>query len=95
MLVEQPEIFLAANSKYKGVKADSFTLENVLGSGGFGSVYFTHGQQGQPMAVKVLFPPRSLERADMADYTSRLSHLMVALSGAVRSCCFTSAGGFP
>ncbi len=57
-----------------GVKAGAFTLENVLGSGGFGAVYFTHGEQGEPLAVKVLFPPRSQESADMADYTSRLSH---------------------
>ena len=57
-----------------GVKAGSFTLENVLGSGGFGAVYFTHSEQGEPLAVKVLFPPRSREGADIADYTSRLSH---------------------
>ena len=57
-----------------GVRAGSFTLENVLGSGGFGAVYFTRSEQGQPLAVKVLFPPRSRESADIADYTSRLSH---------------------
>lgn len=57
-----------------GVKLGSFTLENVLGSGGFGAVYFTRNEQGQPLAVKVLFPPRSRESADIADYTSRLGH---------------------
>ena len=57
-----------------GVKAGSFLLENVLGSGGFGAVYHTRSKRGEPLAVKVLFPPRSRERADMADYTSRLSH---------------------
>ena len=57
-----------------GVKAGSFTLENVLGSGGFGAVYLTRSEQGQPLAVKVLFPPRSQESADIADYTSRLGH---------------------
>ncbi len=57
-----------------GVKAGGFTLENVVGSGGFGAVYFTRGEQGEPLAVKVLFPPRSRERADMADYTNRLGH---------------------
>ena len=57
-----------------GVQAGSFTLENVLGAGGFGAVYYTRGEQGQSLAVKVLFPPRSQERADIADYTSRLGH---------------------
>lgn len=57
-----------------GVKAGGLTLENVIGSGGFGAVYFTRSEQGEPLAVKVLFPPRSRESADMADYTSRLSH---------------------
>lgn len=57
-----------------GLKAGSFTLENVLGSGGFGAVYATRSGQGLPLAVKVLFPPRSQENADIADYTSRLGH---------------------
>ena len=57
-----------------GMKAGIYTLENVLGSGGFGAVYSTRGDQGQPLAVKVLFPPRSLESVDMADYTSHLGH---------------------
>ena len=57
-----------------GVMAGGFTLENVLGSGGFGAVYSTRGEQGQALAVKVLFPPRSRESSDTADYTSRLGH---------------------
>ncbi len=58
-----------------GVKAGSFTLENVLGSGGFGAVYSTRSEQGQPLAVKVLFPPRSRESADMADSLSILQFM--------------------
>lgn len=57
-----------------GVMAGGFRLENVLGSGGFGAVYSTRSEQGQPLAVKVLFPPRSRESADTVDYTSRLGH---------------------
>ena len=57
-----------------GVKAGGFVLENVLGAGGFGAVYLTRSDQDEPLAVKVLFPPRSRESADIADYTSRLSH---------------------
>lgn len=57
-----------------GISAGRYALENVVGSGGFGAVYLTHDHQGQPLAIKVLFPPRSRDREDMADYTSSLGH---------------------
>ncbi|MCZ6615259.1 MAG: serine/threonine-protein kinase, partial [Chloroflexi bacterium] len=57
-----------------GVRAGGYTLQNVLGVGGFGAVYSTRDEQGKSLAIKVLFPPRSREGADMADYTNRLSH---------------------
>lgn len=67
-----------------GAKAGGYTLESVLGSGGFGTVYLTRSPAGNPLAIKVLYPPRSRETADLENWNNRASHFQREIQFAAR-----------
>ena len=48
-----------------GTTLQGYRLERFLGAGGFGAVYLTADANGEPRAIKVLFPPHSRGNEDM------------------------------
>ncbi|MBI4233063.1 MAG: PQQ-binding-like beta-propeller repeat protein [Chloroflexi bacterium] len=57
-----------------GETLQGYSLEALLGTGGFGAVYRTRNPQGEPRAIKVLYPPRSLATDDVRVWDTRLTH---------------------
>ena len=59
-----------------GTEARSYKLEKVVGFGGFGAVYLTKSSQGDPRAVKVLYPPHSRSSQDLQAWADRAAHFL-------------------
>jgi serine/threonine protein kinase len=59
-----------------GTTLQGYPLEKFLGAGGFGAVYLTADANGEPRAVKVLFPPHSLGNEDMEVWAVRSAHFL-------------------
>ena len=58
-----------------GTTLQGYPLEKFLEAGGFGAVYLTADANGEPRAVKVLFPPHSLGN-DMEVWAVRSAHFL-------------------
>ena len=59
-----------------GVEAHGYWLERVVGFGGFGAVYLTESPQGDPRALKVLYPPHSRSSQDLRDWANRAARFL-------------------
>ena len=59
-----------------GTEARGYKLEKVAGFGGFGAVYLTKSPQGDPRAVKVLYPPHSGSSPDLLAWANRAARFL-------------------
>ena len=53
-----------ANSLKKGVKLDNYTIDNVLGGGGFSIVYLAHDSDNKQVVIKEYMPNRLATRGE-------------------------------
>lgn len=67
-----------------GATVQGYALQRLLGFGGFGAVYLTASADGQPRAIKVLYPPRSLTEQDQRSWASRATHFQREAQAASR-----------
>gem|GEM_PF-2165828 len=67
-----------------GATLRGYPLEGLLGFGGFGAVYRTRSPQGEPRAIKVLYPPHSLAQDDMRDWDAYVTHFLREAQAAIR-----------
>ena len=59
-----------------GATLQGYSLESLVGVGGFGAVYRTKSTQGEARAIKVLFPPRSTAPEDACNWDNRVTVFM-------------------
>ncbi len=59
-----------------GATLQGYSLESLVGVGGFGAVYRTQSTQGEARAIKVLFPPRSTAPEDARNWDNRVTVFM-------------------
>lgn len=54
----------STNSLKKGVTLDAYTIESILGGGGFSIVYLAHDDKGHKVVIKEYMPHRLASRGD-------------------------------
>src|ERR1700689_5526577 len=61
----------------RGTTVNGYTIERVLGSGGFGVTYLARDDLGQPFAIKEYFPREFATRQDLIVMAASDEHAAV------------------